>query len=98
MSLNLVDELTQKQVNKFQVENIGDAINVGSSKFIGTIIKQNSEGIFNLSSKIDEKAVIFFMDYLKTRYNGNPFDKYSFELNHTPTNYEIMFKKKGENN
>jgi DNA-directed RNA polymerase sigma subunit (sigma70/sigma32) len=95
MSLTLAEELTQKQAPKFQVNNIGDAITVGSTKFIGEVIKQSSEGILNLDSKIDEESVMFFMDYLKTRYNGNPWDKYEFELNHNPsTNSEIFFRKK----
>jgi hypothetical protein len=91
---NLVDELTQKQAQKFQINNIGNAITVGSTKFIGDVIKQSSEGILNLDSNINEKSVIFFLNYLKTRYNGNPWDKYEFELNKTQTNYEIMFRKK----
>jgi hypothetical protein len=86
---NLVDELTQKQAPKFQVEMVRDAIILGNPSFIDRTISDNSEGIFNLNSKINENIAKDLIDYLNFRHKD-----YEVELNKTPTNYEIMFKKK----
>ena len=81
MNLSLVDELTQKQADKFQLNKLDPA-------FINNTLAVNSEGIFNLSSKICETSGEMIIDYLINNYQN-----YNFELNRTGVNYEIMFRK-----
>jgi hypothetical protein len=84
---SLVDELTQKQAPKFQLNGL-------DMKFIQNTLPKNSEGIFNLDSKTDENLRENIMIFLKANYKG-----YNFELNYDSINYEIMFRKKrGEKN
>jgi hypothetical protein len=96
MSLSLVDELTQKQPLKFQINNMSTAFlkgRIGFSNenvFVDEVLSNNNEGIFYLRSDFfkDDKSVKDFVSTLEL-WKG-----YDFAINHTPTNYEIMFKKK----
>jgi hypothetical protein len=81
MSLSLVDELTQKQAQKFQLNSL-------NNQFIDKVISENNEGIFYLSSSMDN-----FVRNAKM-YMTEKHKDYEFELTKDPTNYEIMFKKK----
>jgi hypothetical protein len=90
--MSLAEELTMKQANKFQINNVNEDFQETFS-FIERTLLKNSEGIFNLNSKIDIHSAETLTDYLK-RNNKN----YEFELNYNVTNYEIMFQKKGESN
>lgn len=78
---NLVDELTQKQAPKFQLNSI-------NNQFIDKVISENNEGIFYLSLSMNN-----FLINVKKYMSGKHKD-YQFESNHNGTNYEIMFKKK----
>ncbi|MGY4883957.1 MAG: hypothetical protein ACP5NZ_00055 [Nanobdellota archaeon] len=82
--MNLVDELTKKQANKFQV----NLLNMG--KFVKQTIAQNKEGIFYLSSGLNERADKI-IEAMRESYPA-----YDFALNKMPANYEIMFRKKTE--
>lgn len=82
MSLSLVDELRQKQVLKFQLNKFDPA-------FINNTLAKDSEGIFNLDSKICETSKEMIMNYLIKNYQN-----YNFELKYNPINCEIMFKKR----
>jgi hypothetical protein len=85
--MNLTDELTKKQALKFQVnEEIGFG-------FIRKTLFNNTEGIFNLHSKIDINSAEILRNYLEKNYKN-----YTFELNYTIENHEIMFRKIGEIN
>ena len=86
--MNLVDELTKKQANKFQTNDINKCFEENFS-FIERTLSKNSEGIFNLNSKIGMDSAENLIGYLK-RNNKD----YEFELKYDVTNYEIMFKKK----
>ena len=88
--MNLTDELTKGQLNKFQINEINDCFDF---KSIIKTLSNDNEGILNLDSKIDTSLAEILTDNLK-RNNKN----YEFELNYSVTNYEIMFKKKGANN
>jgi len=90
--MNLTDELTKKQVLKFQINDVNKDFQESFS-FIETTLSNNSEGIFNLDSKIGTHSAEALTNFLK-RNNKN----YNFELNYNVTNYEIMFKKEGEKN
>jgi hypothetical protein len=81
---NLVDELTQKQAPKFQL----NLLNL--SKSIKKTITENDEGIFYLSSGLSERAQKI-TEEMKKNYSN-----YNFQLNKLPTNYEIMFKRIGD--
>lgn len=82
--MNLVDELTQKQAHKFQLNDF-DIV------FIKKTLCSNKEGIFNLNSKIEEKSVNSMLNYMKEIYKN-----YTFELSKDLSNYEIMFREKME--
>ena len=82
--MNLIDELTQKQANKFQLHRV-DPI------FINQTISNNNEGIFNLDFNIVKENRKSILNYLNMSYKN-----FEFELNYNITNYEIMFKRKGE--
>lgn len=88
---SLVDELTQKQVNKFQVSMLDNSINL---RFMHEILSNNNEGIFNLSSNINEASAESIIKYLRIDDNN-----YNFELKYDPSiNSAIFFKKKGVQN
>ncbi len=82
--MNLVDELTQNQAPKFQV----NLLNMG--KFVKQTIARNNEGIFYLSSGLNERADKI-LESMRESYPA-----YDFALNKMPANYEIMFRKKSE--
>lgn len=88
--MNLTDELTQKQVLKFQINDINKDFQITFSSIERTLSKNNI-GIFNLNSGIDKHSAETLEGYLKRNYKD-----YDFELNYNVTNYEIMFKKQGE--
>lgn len=95
MSLSLVEELTQKQAPKFQINNMSTAflkgrIGLSENVFVDEVLKNNTEGIFYLRSDFfnNEEKVEDFMNTLGLGEN------YDFAINHTQTNYEVMFKKK----
>jgi hypothetical protein len=52
-------------------------------------LSNNSEGTFNLDPKIDKKTTERMMNYLKLSHHT-----YNFVLKSTPTNYEIIFKRR----
>lgn len=83
-NISLVDELTQKQPLKFQINGLKD-VKVNKIK---SILLENDEGILNLNSSIRE----FGADLVKAYLTG--IKDYNFALNYNVTNYEIMFKKK----
>ena len=78
----LIDDLTQKQVNKFQMNEF-------KVNFVKQTLSDYKEGIFNLSSAKDEMDTFMAIHYMRKFHNN-----YEFESNHNGTNYEIMFRKK----
>ena len=85
--MNLVNELTKKEVLKFQINGLNKGFD---QKFIKETLSMNNEGIFNLDSNIDTYEAEVLAKSLIRNNNNN----YTFELNYSITNYEIMFKKK----
>jgi hypothetical protein len=86
MSLNLVEELTQKKAPKFQVRQSKHTVNLNS---INKIIAKNDEGRINLVPNIDDEEEMEIL----TKYLDITNVNYRFELNINPKNYEIFFKK-----
>ncbi|MFH1503396.1 MAG: hypothetical protein ABIE36_01945 [Candidatus Diapherotrites archaeon] len=82
--MNLIDELTKEQAPKFQ-------INFLNKEFIEKTLSDNQKGIFNLNSGINKEEITKIMNYMRGNYKNH-----DFELNYDVTNYEIMFKKKGD--
>ncbi|MCX6750198.1 MAG: hypothetical protein NTZ83_01965 [Candidatus Pacearchaeota archaeon] len=83
--MSLTDELTQKQVLKFQVNNF-------DKDFIDKTLSENTEGIFNLLYKMKRETRTNILNYLKDNYPNH-----KAEIAFTGTNYEIPFRKQ-ENN
>ena len=79
--MNLSDELNRKQSLKFQLNNLDEV-------FIENILLKNDEGIFNLSSRIDDNDQIGILDYMESQYSG-----YRFQLKNEVTNPRIYFKE-----
>jgi hypothetical protein len=78
--MNLADELSKKQVLSFQLNNL-------NTDFIDFTLKKNSEGLFNLSSGINDKEEGEIMNYLLEKHGV-----YSFQVRKEVTNSRIYFK------
>jgi len=79
--MNLVEDLTQKQANKFYLEGF-------DKEFMDKVISESQEGIFYLSSKMSEDLSKVTLSYMKQSYSN-----YEFALKDDITNYEIMFRR-----
>lgn len=88
--MNLTDELTKKQLDTFQINEVDGRVDFES---INKALLKKDEGIFRLDSNICTTSAEIITNTLK-RNNEN----YGFELSYAVKNYEIMFKKKGANN
>lgn len=84
---NLVDELAQKQANKFQ-------LNKFDKEFIDNTLSENQEGIFNLLYKMRATTRQEIFNYIN---ENHPDYKTGDEVIFTGANYEIPFKKKEKN-